>query len=126
VEYNWAIKPTMLLTKRFSVDRVNAPVQANKYPSLSDVGLSSVLAANGLTRIPAIGVDEPFLSIFTQCCVDTHFAHTLFSYSSALQWVKGPHSIKFGGEQRVFFNNFWQPDNPTGIFIFSRCDHVAA
>src|SRR5437016_3210575 len=33
---------------------------------------------------------------------------------------KGAHSIKFGGEQRVFFNNFWQPDNPTGIFNFSR------
>ena len=120
VEYNWAIKPTMLLTNRFSVDRVNAPAQANKYPSLSDVGLSPDLAANGLTRIPAIGVDDPFLSLFTQCCVDTHFAHTLFSYSSALQWVTGPHSIKFGGEQRVFFNNFWQPDDPTGIFNFSR------
>src|SRR5256886_10253127 len=25
-----------------------------------------------------------------------------------------------GGEQRVFFNNFRQPDNPTGIFNFSR------
>jgi len=110
VEYNWAIKPTLLWTSRFSVDRVNAPVEANKYPSLSDFGLSPVLAANGLTRIPAIGVDDPFLSLFTQCCVDTHFAHTLFSYSSALQWVKGAHSIKFGGEQRVFFNNFWQPE----------------
>jgi len=120
VEYNWTIKPTLLWTSRFSVDRVNAPVQANKYPSLSDVGLSPDLAANGLTRIPAISVDDPFLSIFTQCCVDTHFAHTLFSYSSALQWVKGSHSIKFGGEQRVFFNNFWQPDDPTGIFNFSR------
>ena len=119
-EYNWAIKPTMLWTSRFSVDRVNAPVQANKYPTLSDVGLSPDLAANGLTRIPAIGVDDPFLSLFTQCCVDTHFAHTLFSYSSGLQWVKGSHSIKFGGEQRVFFNNFWQPDDPTGIFNFSR------
>lgn len=119
-EYNWAIKPTLLWTSRFSVDRVNAPVQANKYPSLSDVGLSPDLAANGLTRIPAIGVDDPFLSLFTQCCVDTHFAHTLVSYSSALQWVKGSHSIKFGGEQRVFFNYFWQPDDPTGIFNFSR------
>jgi len=119
-EYNWAMKPTMLWTSRFSVDRVNAPVEANKYPTLSDVGLSPDLAANGLTRIPAIGVDDPFLPLFTQCCVDTHFAHTLFTYSSALQWVKGAHSIKFGGEQRVFFNNFWQPDNPTGIFNFSR------
>ncbi len=31
-----------------------------------------------------------------------------------------PHSIKFGGEQRIFFNNFWQPDYPTGTFNFSR------
>ncbi len=120
VEYNWAITPTLLLTSRFSVDRVHAPGISNKYPTLSSVGLSPVLAANGLTRMPTIGVDDPFLSLFTQCCVDTHFAHTLSSYSSALQWVKGRHSIKFGGEQRVFFNNFWQPDNPTGIFNFSR------
>jgi hypothetical protein len=58
--------------------------------------------------------------MFTQCCVDTAFAHSLYSYSSSLQWVKGPHSITFGGEQRQFFNNFFQPDNPTGIFNFTR------
>jgi len=29
-------------------------------------------------------------------------------------------SITFGGEQRQFFNNFFQPDNPTGIFNFTR------
>jgi Carboxypeptidase regulatory-like domain/TonB dependent receptor-like, beta-barrel len=120
VEYNWAITPTTLWTSRFSVDRVHAPGISNNYPTLSSVGLSPVLAANGLTRMPTIGVEGPFLSLFTQCCVDTHFAHTLFSYSSGLQWVNGRHSIKFGGEQRVFFNNFRQPDNPTGIFDFSR------
>jgi hypothetical protein len=119
-EYNWSITPTALFTGRISVDRVSAPVQANKYPTLTDLGLSPDLAANGLTRVPAITVDDPFLSIFTQCCVDTHFAHTLVSYSAGLQWVKGRHSIKFGGEQRIFFNYFWQPDNPTGIFNFSR------
>ncbi|HZQ94239.1 MAG TPA: carboxypeptidase regulatory-like domain-containing protein [Candidatus Sulfotelmatobacter sp.] len=120
IEYNWSVTPTALLTNRVSVDRVHAPGISNNYPTLADVGLSPDLAANGLTRMPTIGVDDPFLSIFTQCCVDTHFAHTLVSYSSGLQWVKGRHSIKFGGEQRVFFNNFWQPDNPTGIFNFSR------
>jgi hypothetical protein len=119
-EYNWSITPTALFTGRFSVDRVHAPGISNNYPTLSDVGLSPDLAANGLTRMSTIGVDDPFLSLFTQCCVDTHFAHTLYSYSAGLQWVKGRHSIKFGGEQRVFFNNFWQPDNPTGIFNFSR------
>ena len=39
LEYNWAIRPTLLWTNRFSVDRVNAPGIANNYPSLSDVGL---------------------------------------------------------------------------------------
>jgi hypothetical protein len=119
-EYNWAIKPTALWTNRFSVDRVHAPGISNHYPTLSDVGLPAILNQNGLDRIPAITVNDDFLSMFTQCCVDTAFAHTLYSYSSGLQWVKGPHSIKFGGEQRVFFNNFHQPDNPTGIFNFSR------
>jgi hypothetical protein len=119
-EYNWAITPTALWTSRISVDRVHAPGVSNNYPTLSDVGLSPDLAANGLTRMATIGVDDPFLSLFDQCCVDTHFAHTLVSYSSGLQWVKGRHSIKIGGEQRVFYNYFWQPDNPTGIFNFSR------
>ncbi|HXJ86171.1 MAG TPA: TonB-dependent receptor [Candidatus Binatia bacterium] len=120
LEYNWSVTSTALLTSRFSVDRVNQPVANNKYPTLSSVGLSPDLAANGLDRMITIGVDDPFLSLFTQCCVDTHFAHTLYSYSAGLQWVKGRHSIKIGGEQRIFFNNFWQPDNPTGIFNFSR------
>ncbi|MGH9493694.1 MAG: carboxypeptidase regulatory-like domain-containing protein [Candidatus Sulfotelmatobacter sp.] len=119
-EYNWAITPTALWTSRFSIDRVRAPGISNNYPTLADVGLSPDLAANGLTRMATINVDDPFLPLFTQCCVDTHFAHTLVSYSSGLQWVKGRHSIKFGGEQRVFFNYFWQPDNPTGIFDFTR------
>ena len=119
-EYNWAITPTRLWTNRFSVDRVHAPGISNNYPTLDSVGLSPVLAANGLTRMPTINVDAGMTSLFNQCCVDTHFAHTLVSYSSALQWAKGAHSVTFGGEQRVFFNYFWQPDNPTGIFDFSR------
>ena len=120
LEYNWSVTPTMLWTNRLSVDRVVAPGMTNNYPTLNDVGLPSILAENGLTRIPSINVDSGFLSIYTQCCVDTHFAHTLTSYSSVLQWVKGRHSIKVGGEQRVFLNNFWQPNYPTGSFNFSR------
>ena len=120
LEYNYALTPTMLWTTRLSEDRVVAPGQTNNYPTLSDVGLPPILAGNGLTRIPSINVDSGFLSIYTQCCVDTHFAHTLTSYSSVLQWVRGRHSIKIGGEQRVFLNNFWQPNYPTGTFNFSR------
>jgi Carboxypeptidase regulatory-like domain/TonB dependent receptor len=122
LEYNWSVRPTMLWTNRFSIDRVAAPGASNNYPTLSDVGLPPILGSNGLTRMPTIQADVnlSFLSLFTQCCVDTHFAHSLYSYSSGLQWVKGRHSIKFGGEQRIFFNNFWQPNYPTGFFDVSR------
>jgi len=120
LEYNWSVKPTALWTNRFSVDRVVAPGISNNYPTLSDLGLPADLAGNGLTRAPSINVDDGFLSIYTQCCVDTHFAHSLYSYSSALQWALGRHSVKFGFQQRLFFNNFWQPNYPTGTLNFSR------
>jgi hypothetical protein len=119
-EHNWMITPAILWSSRLSVDRVHAPGETNNYPTLSNIGLSPMLAVNGLTRAPSINVDAGFLSLFTQCCVDTHFAHTLTSYSSGVQWVKGSHVLKFGGEQRVFLNNFWQPNYPTGTFDFSR------
>jgi Carboxypeptidase regulatory-like domain/TonB dependent receptor-like, beta-barrel len=121
LEYNWMLAPTKLLTARIGVDRAFAPVRANHYPTLQSVGLPSILAANGLNRMPAILTDtDQEISLFSQCCVDTNFAHTLYSYSSMLQWINGRHSLKFGGEQRLFYNNFFQPNYPTGDFTFSR------
>ena len=93
----------------------------SKYPNLSTVGFPSVLVANGVTRMPSITMDDgPYAGLFTQCCVDTSFAHTLFNYSGSVGWVRGSHSLKFGGEQRLFYNNFGQPDSATGTFHFSQ------
>jgi hypothetical protein len=117
VDYNWTISPRLLYTGRVALDLAIAPGKTD-YPSLTSVGFPSVLAANGLDRMPMIEFDQTYSNLFDQCCVDTNFSHTLLTYSSALSWVKGSHSIKFGGEQRTFFNNFWQPDNPTGLFSF--------
>lgn len=120
LEYNWAVKPTMLFSSRLSLDRVVAPGISNHYPTLESVGFPAILASNGLHRMPTIQTSGEGLNLFDQCCVDTNFAHTLWTYSAALQWSAGKHSIKFGGEQREFFNNFWQPNNPTGLFDVSR------
>jgi hypothetical protein len=117
VDYNWTISPTLLFTARIGLDLAIAPGSTN-YPNLTSVGFPSILEANGLTRMPMIEFDQTYSNLFDQCCVDTHFSHTLYTYSSQLVWVRGSHSIKFGGEQRLFFNNFWQPDNPTGLFNF--------
>jgi hypothetical protein len=65
-------------------------------------------------------MDNNATSLFDQCCTDTGFAHTLYSYSSSLSWARGRQIWKFGGEQRLFFNNFFQPGNPTGFFHFTQ------
>lgn len=121
LEYNWTLTPTSVWTSRFAVDRVHAPVNS-AFPSLDSVGFPATLAANGLTRMPSIQLDgtNDWLSMFTQCCTDTSFAHTLYSYSTSLSWVKREHTFKFGFEQRQFFNNFWQPNYPTGNFYFPQ------
>ena len=122
IEHDWNLTPTSVWTNRFALDRVVAPVTSN-FPTLTSVGFpTSLESANGLDRMPAIVLDgtNDWLSMFTQCCTDTDFAHTLWSYSSAYSMVKGPHTIKFGFEQRIFFNNFYQPNYPTGYFAFPQ------
>jgi hypothetical protein len=119
VDYNWTINPRILYSGRLGMDYANAP-GITSYPNLTKAGFPSYLINNGLARMPSMDFGNTYTNLFDQCCVDTHFTHVLLTYSSALSWVKGAHSLKFGGEQRIFWNNFWQPDNPTGIFTFGQ------
>ena len=122
IEDDFSLSPTVVWTSRFSVDRAVAPVTEN-YPDVSSVfnqpGDQILSQANGAHRFPTIQMDNNATSLFSQCCTDTGFAHTLATYSSSLAWVKGRHVWKFGGEQRLFYNNFSQPQNPTGLFHFT-------
>ena len=71
--------------------------------------------------MPSIIMPEsPWTSIYDQCCVDTLFAHTLGNYSSSFSWTEGQQTLKFGGEQRLFYNNFFQPNYPNGYFSFDQ------
>ena len=120
LQFDWTIKPTLLLSSRFGLDYVHAPGYTN-YPPATSVGFPASLdQANDISRMPAILVDSPWASIYDQCCVDTKLNHYLYSYSSALAWTKGKHNIKFGGEQRIFFNNFQEPNYATGYFHFAQ------
>ena len=137
LEYAWTLNPRIVWTNRFAVDRVhevetpniptissfNATQQANGLPLLPAV----FQQANGADRMPAFYMSGAALAsnasttadLFDQCCLNTTFAHTLYSYSSQLVVSKGSHLIKFGGEQRLFYNNFFQPPDPTGSFNFT-------
>lgn len=134
-EYSWTINPRIIWTNHLAVDRVHEKATSG-IPSISSFnaslpsgvqGLPAVLQqANGLPRMPAFFMNgaSSWSNLFDQCCIDTSFAHTLYSYSSQLVISKGSHLIKFGGEQRLFYNNFWQPQWPTGALNFS--DYVTS
>ena len=120
LEYTWTLNPRIIWTSHFAVDRAVQP-QTTSIPSLSSAGLPSVLNANGIDRMPTIQMTgaSPWSSLYDQCCINTNFAHTLYSYSSQLVISKGSHLMKMGGEQRIFFNNFFQPPYPTGLLNFT-------
>jgi hypothetical protein len=137
VEYAWTLNPRIVWTNRFAVDRVheaettNIPTISSFNAAQQTAGLPQLPAvfeqANGLDRMPAFYMSGAALAsnasttadLFDQCCVNTTFAHTLYSYSSQLVISKGSHLIKVGGEQRIFFNNFFQPPDPTGALNFT-------
>ena len=121
LEYTWTLNPRIIWTSHFAVDRAVQP-QTTSIPSLSSAGLPSVLDANGIDRMPTIQMTgaSPWSSLYDQCCINTDFAHTLYSYSSQVVISKGSHLMKMGGEQRIFFNNFFQPPYPTGLLNFTH------
>jgi hypothetical protein len=125
LEYSFAPTANTLWVSRFGLDRVSQP-SFSKTPDPTTLGFPAYLnEANGITRMPSIlpnnyGDYSRFTPLYSQCCVDTLFAHTLLNYSSNFSWARGQHNFKFGGEQRIFYNNFDQPNYPTGFFSFDQ------
>ncbi len=134
-EYTWTISPRVIWTNHAAIDRVHE-LETPGGPTISSLnaslpagaqGLPALLQqANGVDRLPSFFMNgaSSWSNLFDQCCTNTTFAHTLYSYSSQFVISKGSHLMKFGGEQRLFYNNFFQPSNPTGGFNFS--DYVTS
>jgi Carboxypeptidase regulatory-like domain/TonB dependent receptor len=119
LEHSWTISPYLLLTNRFGVDRYYQK-GTSSHVDPTQFGLPSLLTeANHITRMPVVNVED-FTTLNNQCCSDTTNGHTQYIYSASMDWVKGRHVVKFGGEMRQFFNNFFQPDNATGVFDFTK------
>lgn len=130
LEYSWTLNPRIVWTSHVALDRVHE-LSVPSIPTISSFnaslpagtqGLPAVFQqANGIDKMPTFQMQGnlPWNNLYDQCCINTTFAHTLVSYSSQMVISKGAHLLKIGGEQRVFYNNFWQPNYPTGILTFT-------
>src|SRR5579871_5173534 len=125
LEYTWTVNPRIVWTSRIGLDRVHE-LSVPGIPTISSFnaslptgvqGLPAVFEqANGIDKMPTFQMQGnlPWTNLYDQCCINTSFGHTLVSYSSQVAISHGSHLIKIGGEQRIFYNNFWQPNYPTG------------
>jgi hypothetical protein len=130
LEYTWTINPRIVWTSHLGIDRVHE-LSIPSIPTISSFNASLPSGTQGLPPVfeQANGIDNmptfmmqgnlPWTDLYDQCCINTRFGHTLVNYSSQLVISKAAHLIKIGGEQRIFYNNFWQPNNPTGILTFT-------
>ncbi len=130
IEYTWTVNPRIVWSNHVSVDRVHE-LSVPSIPTITSFnaslpsgvqGLPAVFQqANGIDKMPTFQMQGnlPWTNLYDQCCINTSFAHTLVSYSSQLVISRGSHLFKFGGEQRIFYNNFWQPNYPTGVLTFT-------
>ena len=129
-EYTRTINSRIIWTSHVGVDRVHE-LSLPSIPTISSFnaslpsgvqGLPSVFqTANGIDKMPTFLMQGnlPWTNLYDQCCINTSFAHTLFSYSSQLVISKATHLIKIGDKQRIFYNNFWQPNYPSGFMTFT-------
>jgi len=126
---NWTVNPSLLWVNRVTLTRFNNPsyVKQTVDPlniNGTGVGFPSSLINNPYYNLPAfpyIGFDDGYQGLNTDsCCTITHETDTQWSFSSMATKNYKAHIIKFGGERRIYLNNFFQPSNTAGNFSFGQ------
>jgi hypothetical protein len=122
IEHVWNPNPNLLWTNRVGLVRWVNPQKV--LPSVNPLGLGfpSELIDNpwyDQTNFPDISFQGEYQGLVTDaCCTNTLETDTQWMIDSTLTKVKGGHNIRFGGEKRIFLNNFFQPGDTSGGLTF--------
>jgi hypothetical protein len=120
---HWNPSPTTLWTNRISLHRGSFPQQVLPTVDPLSIGFPPILINNPWFRSPAfpdISIDGYQGLVVDACCTVTVETDTQWAFSSVMNKVIGSHDLKFGGEKRIFLNNFFQPDDTGGEFTFGQ------
>ncbi|MBS1851183.1 MAG: TonB-dependent receptor [Acidobacteria bacterium] len=128
LSHNWAPSGTFMWVNRITLTRFNTPsdVPVTVDPTNingSGVGFPTALIDNDYYHRPAfpsITFSQYQGLSATACCTVSRETDTQWSFASQMTKTHGNHNFKFGGERRIFLNNFFQPSNTAGAFNFSQ------
>ena len=121
VEHTWTISPTLMWVNRIGVDRGHEVATSRRFDP-TQLGFPAYLSeANDISIFPRITASG-YGNLGINGWVDTNSAHTQYQFASVLSKVHGAHDLKFGGERRTPFTNYWQPGMPDGWFGFTPAE----
>jgi hypothetical protein len=128
LNYAQTFSPTLVMNLSYGFTRGHvheAGIQGD-FPSISpsaDLGLPSYIDVSHYPQYPAIrvsgytGANDPE-NIGTQTFSIIKEGQETHQALGTVDWVRGKHDLKFGGEWRVHRINFTQPGWPAGQFRF--------
>lgn len=116
-DYTWTPEPDLVWTTRIGINRLYRKTGGKQF-DFTSLGLPSILGAGGGSEFPPFDV-AGYLSLGIGAFTDELLGATQYQVASVVDKVAGAHHLKFGGEQKVYFSNYWQPGAPNGYFQFS-------
>lgn len=117
-EHSWTMNPNTVWTNRLGIIRVSRRTGGKQF-DFRTLGFPNDLAAGGGSEFPPISVSG-YASLGISAWTDELLGATQYQFSSAMNKIVGAHNLRFGGEQRIYFTNYWQPGAPNGSFSFGR------
>jgi len=119
----WTISPKTLWTNRVNIHRFDNPGGVTPTVSPASLGFPKALYDNPWYETPNVLPDisvPGYQGLATDaCCTTSIETDTQWSFSSVVDKVVGSHELRFGGERRIFLNNYFQPSDTNGGFEFS-------
>jgi hypothetical protein len=128
INFLQTFSPTLVLSLSYGFTRGSTHeggIQGD-FPTIdpvADLGMPSYMSVSGYPQYPAIRISgydaagDP-TNIGTQTFSIIKEGQETHTIGGTLDWVRGKHDLKFGGEWRIHRINFAQPGWPAGQFRF--------
>src|SRR5215813_747230 len=129
LNYTQTFSPTLVMNLSYGLTRgaVNERGISGDFPNIdpvTDLGFPSYMDVSGFKQYPSIRIGGyesaagSNTNIGTQTFSIIKEGQETHTALGSLNWVRGKHELKFGGEMRVHRINFAQPGWPAGQFRF--------